>query len=81
MGESIQQTNSSSNYFPFSGFHYETYLSTTTKTFILQYRRITAGATCTVRNAVLEALLGFKRAGADLIITYHALEAARWLEN
>jgi porphobilinogen synthase len=28
---------------------------------------------------VLEALLGFKRAGADLIITYHAKDAARWL--
>ncbi len=31
------------------------------------------------RKTVLEALLGFKRAGADLIITYHALDAARWL--
>ena len=29
--------------------------------------------------AVLEALTGIKRAGADLIITYHAKEAARWL--
>lgn len=28
---------------------------------------------------VLEALTGIKRAGADLILTYHALEAARWL--
>ncbi len=31
------------------------------------------------KNAVLEALLGFKRAGADLIITYHAKDAAAWL--
>jgi porphobilinogen synthase len=31
------------------------------------------------RGAVLEALTGIKRAGADLIITYHALDAARWL--
>ncbi len=31
------------------------------------------------RRAVLETLLCIKRAGADLIITYHALEAARWL--
>lgn len=31
------------------------------------------------RGAVLEALTGVKRAGADLIITYHALDAARWL--
>ncbi len=28
---------------------------------------------------VLETLLGFKRAGADLILTYHAKDAARWL--
>lgn len=31
------------------------------------------------KNAVLELLTGIKRAGADLIITYHALDAARWL--
>jgi len=31
------------------------------------------------RQAVLEVLLSIKRAGADLIITYHAKEAARWL--
>jgi len=31
------------------------------------------------RRVVLELLTGFKRAGADLIITYHALDAARWL--
>lgn len=30
-------------------------------------------------RAVLEALLGFKRAGADIIITYHAKDAAKWL--
>jgi len=33
------------------------------------------------RQTVLEALLGFKRAGADLIITYHALDAAKWLRQ
>ena len=32
-------------------------------------------------RVVLETLLGFKRAGADLIITYHALDAARWLRQ
>ena len=32
------------------------------------------------RAATLEALTGIKRAGADLIITYHAKEAARWLD-
>lgn len=31
------------------------------------------------RQLVLETLTGFKRAGADLILTYHAKEAARWL--
>ncbi|PIE79981.1 MAG: porphobilinogen synthase [Chloroflexi bacterium] len=33
------------------------------------------------KRVVLESLLGFKRAGADLIITYHALDAAQWLGN
>ena len=32
------------------------------------------------RNTVLELLTGIKRAGADLIITYHAVDAARWLK-
>jgi porphobilinogen synthase len=31
------------------------------------------------KGVVLETLTGFKRSGADLILTYHALEAARWL--
>ena len=31
------------------------------------------------RRAVLENLVGMKRAGAKMIITYHALDAARWL--
>ncbi|HJZ48026.1 MAG TPA: porphobilinogen synthase [Roseiflexaceae bacterium] len=31
------------------------------------------------RRAAMESLLGIKRAGADLIITYYAKEAARWL--
>lgn len=30
-------------------------------------------------KVVLELLTGIKRSGADLIITYHALDAARWL--
>jgi len=33
------------------------------------------------REVVLETLTGFKRAGADLILTYHALDAARWLRE
>ena len=33
------------------------------------------------RRVVLETLVGFKRAGADIILTYHALDAARWLAD
>ena len=33
------------------------------------------------RRVVLESLLGMRRAGADAIITYHALDAARWLSG
>ena len=33
------------------------------------------------RACVLEALLAFKRAGADAILTYHALDAARWMRQ
>ncbi|MFD1957653.1 porphobilinogen synthase [Paenibacillus thailandensis] len=33
------------------------------------------------RTTVLETLLGMKRAGADIIITYHAKDAARWLRE
>jgi porphobilinogen synthase len=33
------------------------------------------------KRVVLETLLGFKRAGADLILTYHAKDAARWLKE
>jgi porphobilinogen synthase len=32
-------------------------------------------------RVVLETLTGFKRAGADLILTYHAKDAARWLRG
>ena len=32
------------------------------------------------RAAVLETLTAIKRAGADVIITYHAKEAAQWLK-
>ena len=31
------------------------------------------------KRTVLETLLSMKRAGTDIIITYHALDAARWL--
>lgn len=31
-------------------------------------------------RVVMETMLGFKRAGADLIITYHAKDVARWLK-
>jgi porphobilinogen synthase len=32
------------------------------------------------RAAVLEALTGIRRAGADIVITYHAKDAATWLQ-
>jgi porphobilinogen synthase len=32
------------------------------------------------RQAVLEALTGIRRAGADIVITYHAKDVARWLQ-
>jgi len=33
------------------------------------------------KRVVLETLTAFKRAGADLILTYHAKDAARWLKK
>src|SRR5579859_3102658 len=33
------------------------------------------------RKVVLELLTGIKRAGADMILTYHAKDAARWLSE
>jgi porphobilinogen synthase len=33
------------------------------------------------RAAVLEALTGIRRAGADLVVTYHAKDAAAWLQS
>lgn len=33
------------------------------------------------KKVTLETLLSMKRAGADMIITYHALEAAKWLKS
>jgi len=32
-------------------------------------------------RVVMESLTGMKRAGADMIITYHALDAARWIKE
>jgi porphobilinogen synthase len=32
------------------------------------------------RTAVMEALTSIRRAGADIIVTYHAKDAARWLQ-
>jgi porphobilinogen synthase len=33
------------------------------------------------RAVVLETLQAFRRAGADMVLTYHALDAARWLDD
>jgi porphobilinogen synthase len=47
-----------------------------------EYAMITAAAAQGLvdeRAAVLEALTAIRRAGADMVITYHAARAARWL--
>jgi porphobilinogen synthase len=49
-----------------------------------EYAMIKAAAAANMideRRATLEMLLGFRRAGADFILTYHALDAARWLRG
>lgn len=49
-----------------------------------EYSMIKAGAQCgwiDERTVVLETLLGMRRAGADLIITYHAYAVAQWLQS
>jgi len=33
------------------------------------------------QRVVLETMLGFKRAGADVILSYHAMDVARWLND
>lgn len=33
------------------------------------------------KDVVLETLLCFRRAGADAIVTYYALEAAQWMKE
>ncbi len=33
------------------------------------------------KRIVMETMLGFKRAGAKMIITYHALDVAKWLQE
>ena len=48
-----------------------------------EYAMISAAAAQALmdeRAAVLEALTGIRRAGADIVITYHAKDAAEWLQ-
>jgi porphobilinogen synthase len=33
------------------------------------------------KKIVLETLTAMKRAGADMILTYHAVDVARWLQD
>ncbi|MFN3247517.1 MAG: porphobilinogen synthase, partial [Leptonema sp. (in: bacteria)] len=33
------------------------------------------------KKCVMEIMLSFKRAGADMILTYHAKEVAQWLNE
>jgi porphobilinogen synthase len=47
-----------------------------------EYAMIKAAAAARMideRRAVIELLTGIRRAGADFVLTYHALDAARWL--
>ncbi len=47
-----------------------------------EYAMVKAAATAGYldeRQAVLEILTGLRRAGADIVISYHAADAARWL--
>lgn len=49
-----------------------------------EYAMVKAAATAgwlDERGIVLELLTGMKRAGADMIITYHAADVARWLRG
>jgi porphobilinogen synthase len=49
-----------------------------------EYAMVKAGAQngwIDEKGVVLEMLLGMKRAGADLIITYHAKDAIRWMQE
>lgn len=49
-----------------------------------EYSMVKAGARLgwiDEKKIVMENLTGIKRAGADIIITYHALDAAKWLEE
>lgn len=49
-----------------------------------EYSMVKAGAKMgwiDEKKTVIENLTGIKRAGADIIITYHALDAAKWLEE
>jgi porphobilinogen synthase len=39
-----------------------------------------AGGYLDERAVVLEILTGIRRAGADIVITYHAKDAAEWLQ-
>jgi porphobilinogen synthase len=48
-----------------------------------EYAMVKAGAAAGFideRAIVLEALTSIRRAGADIVITYHAKDAARWLQ-
>jgi porphobilinogen synthase len=49
-----------------------------------EYAMIKAGAKLGYideKKVALESLLSIKRAGADIIITYYALEASAWLKE
>ena len=43
--------------------------------------RMHSGIATVSKDIVLETLLSFKRAGAKLILTYHACDASQWLQD
>src|SRR5215210_6780591 len=47
---------------------------------VLMVKAAAAAGLLDERAAVLEALTGIRRAGADIVITYHAKDVARWLQ-
>jgi porphobilinogen synthase len=49
-----------------------------------EYSMVKAGAIkgwIDEKKIVMENMIAMKRAGADIIITYHALDVAKWLED
>jgi hypothetical protein len=53
-GATAQQTNNSTNWFGFAGFHVEIIPALQSRTFQVNFRIVTGGTTCSIRNTELE---------------------------